>query len=189
MRKFSLKVNDLETLNSIGQTLSVYQPLNDEQCGFLREFLSQITPLNEVYPVPATISSTDDIEVEIMDMKCLLPHLQKWFSLFSSMPGENGPNCITWEELSYQNANKGINAVAAILFSPTLAMDQNEETFMLYLYGDGTAKFHFDVKEGFEVLANFTGTWKEAYLTLAKVMQKGWPQETFPKELEALLTK
>lgn len=182
METCTLKISDLKILDKIRETLQAKKSLNAKQQDFLCLFLSQLPPAHSLDQQ----FENDVISIQLFDLKGFKTELDKWFRLFKKLPGK--PIASNWKGIDYELADS--KAIAVVDFEPTFNhFDNYLDSFQLYLNADGTARFDRDAFFDFPDLAHFNGSWKEAYLMIVSLMQKGWPQERFPEELEKLLAK
>ena len=191
MQILTLTVKKIELLNTINRKLLKEEPLTTEDHDILSDFLLQLpspsTLINERFPLD------DKFEVKIIDMQEVMPHLEKWIKLFQNLPN----NATLYPEAGWFDANEDCdfwrrNVIIEASFIPTLEHSIREEnqTIGLNLKCNGTAEFEFYLVEdakSFPDLFDFKGTWKEAYLLTVKTLIGGWPQTSFPEELERLL--
>ncbi|MFA5987733.1 MAG: hypothetical protein WC797_03745 [Candidatus Paceibacterota bacterium] len=194
MSTIFLTVKNIEILNAIQNKSYQKVPLTDDERYALDDFLQNLPSTKDLF---ADRTPIDELfVVDLFDSDEMQMHLEKWVSLFQSLP-KNGSNTYPsagWifpeEDCDFWKRKVIIEAE----FLPSLTYSRKEENqaIGLNLKIDGTAVFNLILVEDVETfpeLYNFKGTWMEAYLLTVKTLKEGWPQTKFPKELEQFLPK
>jgi len=189
MKTLKLNIENIQILNEIQTALSKHESLTRDERDFLisfltripspKEFLSKNIPLNEIF------------EVNIWELKTLEVHLEKWIALFENIPGYDYSPCCLIVGNNAELLSKNVIMIAT--FAPSMSYNlQNDTGYEIHLKDDGTASYQLPTirdAEQYPELYSFKGTWKEAYLLLIQTLQKGWPMEEFPEELQKFLPK
>lgn len=192
----TLSVNDIEVLNTIYNKLSSNLKLSRKDRTVLSEFLYGLPSINKI--LTERFPLNDLFEVELYSVEQMRPHIQKWIRLFNRLPREISRFGIHagWLDGQEDDSFWETNVVIEGEFIPTQQLSTRKDdgclSIGIILKADGTATFKFaDLRlaERFTDLYNFNGSWKEAYLLVAKTLQQGWPQTKFPLEFEQFLTK
>ncbi|HZY38148.1 MAG TPA: hypothetical protein VFE53_15940 [Mucilaginibacter sp.] len=189
MQTLTLAIKNLHVLNTIRENFENQQPLTLNEQIFLSKFLSQLPSDKDI--ISERIPLNDSFKINVWDTKAIEIHLKSWIALYDNIPGyDYCPLCLLTgddPELVRQRVIMVAN------FSPTMAYNfGNGEAYEVRLKDDGTAFFWvptLDDAERYPELYHFTGSWKEAYLLLIATLQKGWPMEEFPAELQKFLPK
>lgn len=189
MNSINLRIRDINILNDIRKALYKHQSLSIEQQDILSEFLlnlpKAVSLLKEKVPLNQTIN------VELLETDKISPVLKKWEALFNNLPGwDFCPICYIVDKDDLDALKENVLIIA--IFSPSYSYNliHKGEGYEVWLKSDGTSQFKLPSLEDAELfpeLYNFKGSWKEAYLLLIETLQKGWPMEEFPKELQKFL--
>ena len=190
MQTLTLTVKNLHILNTIRKNLENLVPLTLDEEIFLGELLGQFPTDDDI--ISEQIPLDDAFEINVWNTQAIEVQLKKWESLFKNIPGYNYcPLCLrTWDDAKLLRKRVILEAH----FAPTMAYNlaDGDAGYQVHLKDDGTATFWLptlDDAEKYPELYQFKGTWKEAYLLLIKTLQKGWPMEEFPEELQKYLPK
>ncbi|HVW97066.1 MAG TPA: hypothetical protein VHA56_13935 [Mucilaginibacter sp.] len=191
MQTLTLRIKDIKNLNSIQQTLSKKDSLTVEQQYILSDFLEKL-PLAKTL-LSEKISLEETFDVQVLDVIELQETFLKWETLFSNLPGwDFCPICSIVDNDDIELLRKGVVIMA--VFSPSYSynVEHRGDGFELHLNENSTASFMLPTladAEQYPELYNFKGSWKEAYLLLIATLQKGWPINEFPEELQKFLPK
>jgi hypothetical protein len=156
----------------------------------LRNLLTQL-PIADAL-LSEQIPMYEEFEVKVWTFDQVEHELEKWRALFNHLPGYNiCPFSYFVDGDEPEFVRKRLIIVAQ--FAPNMAyIEERDVSFKVYLKDDGTATFYLPTLEDaeqFPELYYFKGSWKEAYLLLIETLQKGWPMEEFPEELQKFLPK
>jgi hypothetical protein len=188
MNTVILKIKDIESLNTIQQKLHsashLGKNLTKKEKEMLAAFLSGLPSANNLLSkdlgelTPFELS----FEVKVWDLNPILPHLEQWRTLFSGFPSRSGPvQAKIVDSIEEDNADVvKENVIIESYFAPSLAHSNKGRYISIFLKTDGTARFLFDTIEDlndFPELYNFKGSWKEAYLIVTEILNKGWIQD------------
>jgi hypothetical protein len=191
MKNLIFKIKDIKTLNEIQQVLSKHQSLTENQQTTLTIFLSQLPPDDIL--LSEKILLDEPFEVKVWNMEKIDLLLRSWKELFQNLPGWNYcPLCYFVENDNVEMLRKNVLMMAFFAPSFSYNCDSSTEPYEVHLKDDGTAIFRLPTLEDAEKypeLYHFKGSWKEAYLLLIATLQKGWPMEEFPEELQKFLPK
>jgi len=192
MQKLTLVLKDIAALNKIQTKLNQKEALASEEQYILDAFLQHIPSTTNILKEKLPLDEL--FEIEVFDIKEMLPHMEKWINLFNNLPknGDEHYPCAGWFDGEEDTTFWKRNVIIEAEFIPSLALSKRKvfRTIGLSLKTDGTGFFVFDLIEdakSFPELYSFNGSWKEAYLLTVKTIQKGWPQTTFPIEFQSLL--
>jgi len=190
MQTFTLKIKDIQAFNSIKEALSKHEPLSNGQQNQLINLLANLLPADKY--LSDKIPTNELFEVKVWDIDRIEKQLEKWKDIFHNLPGyDYCPFCYLVDQDNTDLLRKNIVIVA--VFAPSFTYNEERDAgFEVHLKDDGTATFWLPTLEDGEKypeLYSFKGSWKEAYLLLIATLQKGWPMEEFPEELQKFLPK
>jgi hypothetical protein len=195
MSTITLTVQGIETLKRVQNKLYNRKRLSSDELNALDNFLTSLPPseslLNEKFPL------NESFEIKLFDIEEMWPQLDKWITLFNSLPKNGNPNYphAGWIDAEEDKDFWSKNIIIEVAFIPSFAYSkrgkEENQVIGLNLKTDGSATFEFwfiEDAENFPELYNFKGSWNEAYLLVVKTLQQGWPQTEFPKEFEQFLS-
>jgi len=193
MQTLTLKIKDIDGLNSIQKKLSEQKPLTKKQQDILSVFLAQLPPTNTLLIERTPLD--EQFETQAWEMEKFDEYLEQWEKLFGNLPGwDYCPMCYSVDTDNPEMLRKNVIMIA--VFAPSYTYNcvrsSDERGYEVWLKDDGTAQFQVPTladAEKYPELYNFKGTWKEAYYLLIETLKKGWPMEEFPEELLPLLKK
>src|SRR6185503_14147925 len=188
MKTLTLKIKDVKALNDIQKALSANKQLSDKERNTLADFLLQLPATTDL--LEEKIEFDDSFEIRVLDTGKIAGVLEQYQNLFDIELGEwYSTSCRIIDKDNIKHLRQGV--VLNVWFAPSISYNESTDVpFEIYLNDDCSATFHLPTLEDAEQypeLYQFKGTWKEAYLLMVSTIQKGWPMEEFPEELQKFL--
>lgn len=122
-------------------------------------------------------------------------YIKKWVNLFNQLPkcGEEDI-CFAYSMTFPPERDCGEEDVEIIVeFSPNPDFLENRCKLVAYLKEENMAIFELGSfvqnYDEFSSLLDFTGTWKEIFFVILKMLQEGWPDLKFSEDHQLLLAE